>query len=90
MRYSYSRCRLVVGRKDTTILFVLYGRIIYYDLILFLFNLSRDRVKDLAGSSCVILRHVLKRNLRLFLNNIRLKFGNLTARLASNGVELFI
>ena len=86
----FGRQECVVGRKYTTILFVLYGRIIYYDLILFLFNASRDRVKDLAGSSCVILRHVLKRNLRLFLNNIRLKLGDLNARLASNGIELFI
>ena len=58
----FGKQECVVGRKDTTILFVLYGRIIYYDLILFLFNSSRDRVKDLAGSQRNLLRHVTRRN----------------------------
>ena len=49
----FGKQECVVGRKYTTILFGLYGRKIYYDLIVFLFNSSRDWVKDLAGSSRV-------------------------------------
>ena len=42
--------RTMLGRQECVV-----GREIYYDFILFVFNLSRDRVKDLAGSSRVFI-----------------------------------
>ena len=40
----------VFGRQECVV-----GRKIYYNFILFVFNSSRDRVKDLAGSSRVFI-----------------------------------